>query len=398
MLGTAPLNVRRGFMRVLLGRLVPRQASIRISVLVIPTTSVRLSPINDFLQLLNVSQDVFRFYVSSPLNITRTSASDLKFCTKEPTVDSSTFKAMVNRYITQYDYFPQIDEFLKLPGNYRSLIGDDKVVGSETPIIVLGKEKFIWDAPDYIVNGDFQKDGYTALYSLEEQDSPHNNICAISIEKLLVDEENMSREVILASTLNGQPRKSQRQLIQRVYMSSNIAHFLLVFLFNCIPSEQIGGHEPSCIIDLNLDSGTDISLAENRICSRCSALLEAAGLPPRLATFLSAKAVERAAICLTQSVRRVIIIEQIAARAGKLAGWLVGAIVVAFLISIVSNVTYVPEGSSIGAALRGFIKALREHPPTLALWVLVLASLLFLLLTLVSIAFRWITKISRIEV
>jgi hypothetical protein len=398
MLGTAPLNMRRGFMRVLLGRLVPRQASIRISVLVIPTTSVRLSPVNDFLQLLNVSQDVFRFYLSSPLNISRTAASDLKSCTQQPPGDHAAYKAAINRYITQYDYLPQIDQFLKLEGSYPDLPDGGKVTVGKTPIIILGKERFIWDAPGYVITGDFEKDGYTALYSLEEQDSSHNNVCAISIEKLLVDEENISRELILASGLDGHPKKSQRQLIERVYMSSNIAHFLIAFLFNCVPSEQIAGHEQGCIMDLNLDGGLDVCLAENRICSQCSAQLENRGLPLQLATFLSAKSVERAALCLTQSVRRVIVIEQIAARAGKLAGWLVGVIVIAFLVAIVSNVAYVPEESSIGAVLTGFIKTLGEHPPTLALWVLGLASILFLILTLISVAFHWITKISRIEV
>lgn len=181
-------------------------------------------------------------------------------------------------------------------------------------------------------------------------------------------------------------------------MSCNIAHFLLAFLFNCVPSEQIPGHEHGCVMDLNLDGGLDVGLVENRICSQCSDQLESSGLPLQLAAYLSAKTVERAALCLTQSVRRVIVIEQIAARAGRLAGWLVGVIVIAFLISIVSNVAYVPEGSSIGAVLTGFIKALGEHPPTLALWVLGLASLLFLILAVISVGFRWITKTSRIEV
>jgi len=103
--------------------------------------------------MLDVSQDVFAFQVTPPLAFRRTPNSNFQFAQQIP-ADKVTqnYDAAVSRYLTQHDFMPQINEFIQKLKNSGQL-SDDFLTSNNIPIIVVGRECFMWDEAGYVITG-----------------------------------------------------------------------------------------------------------------------------------------------------------------------------------------------------------------------------------------------------
>jgi hypothetical protein len=361
----------------------------------VPTTSVSLIPLQDLAQIFSISQNVFEFFVSEPLHIKPTDASEFKFSIQRPAIEAASYKSAISRYITQFDYYPQIDSFLSSARNLPLLLRENGFVLQKTEVVVIGREQFMWDedGEECVITGIYKDDGWTALFDDRlDGSATHGNVCLVSLEKFFIDEAGLSEPLVRELNLDGYPPSMQRQLAERVYLAHNISYFLLYRIFH---GTSVGrGHQRDCIMDTNYEGGLGNNLAANKVCSSCSEKFRAASLSPETSAFFSADAVVAACQCLTRSVQRIIKIEHFAKRVRKVAYTLLSIVAVGLIISVVASVDYSPKDG----VLTGFYKALMVKPPILAILIVKITFCAILVLGLCNVLCSWVTRSSKEDI
>jgi hypothetical protein len=249
------MNLHQVMTRLALFGLGIKHKKERIKVFIIPSSTVNITGVNYVFNILNVSQNVFSFFVTNQLKIKRNFGikhSRIEF----QNVIERTAKIELQNYITQFDFYPQIEEFMIK--NYEDYISNENLV------ILVGREKFVWDeaSDNYPITGDFNEDGYTILYNNDESNDPerislHNNIAVISITKLTA----------LPDIDFEMARSGQNIFINsKTYVVSNTIHFLAERVFGkSIASEHVN----ICILRLDWTGGLYQSLASRRLCQDC---------------------------------------------------------------------------------------------------------------------------------
>jgi len=381
-------------MRLALGRLLPSLPYAKVPVLIVPTTSVNLQSINDFAHMLDVGQDVFAFQVTPPLAFQRTPNSNFKFAQQKPADPvKNNYNAAVSIYLTQYDFIPQINDFIEKLKNLGRL-SDNFLQSNNIPIIVVGRECFMWDEAEYVITGNFKDDGYTALYDDRIEKEGYSNLCVVSLEKFYVDQIALSA-IMKEREKSDIYRGIYHQMAERVFLSQQIVHFLLIRMFRANPSENTL-HRKECIMDLNLDGGLDQALATSHLCQTCASTFEAKGPTPDIAVFQSSRKIIRAVTCMTNSVRRIMKIEQISQMAKRIAIWVFVVVALALATNVIASVQVETSDKNANTLIE-FYEILTNKPPKLALWLIgisfVVASCLLVLMGIC----KWITKGSKIE-
>ena len=381
-------------MRLALLKLLPTSRTHATPILLVPSITVNIIPLHDFAQMLNASQHTFVFFVTSPISLTRTTDSTLRFAKSVPAFSQREYNAAISRYITQFDFLKQIQQFLTNLEHLPNFNEYFTYVRGSTPVIVIGKELFMRDAIEDTITGDFDSDGYSALYDTSDYNGDDSNICVISTTKFTVADTYFQSAVVRAKHMDRSPQAVQYELAQRIFLASNIAHFLLLRMFRINPSQNLGDmqHDMECIMDLNMDGGLVSSITQNKLCPHCRDIFRNTGLSAIVGAVVSSNDVIDASQCLTKGVERIIRVEQLAEFTKKMAAAVSAAVAVAVMINVISAVEY-NHGESF--QISTIPKMIMQHSPYLALCVVAGAGTLMTLLLLISGLCKWITRGSK---
>jgi len=236
----------------------------KIRVFIIPSVTVNVTGVDYIFNILNLSQNAFLFKVTKQLRIKRNFGIQYSQIELHHVVERNANIELKN-YITQIDFYPQIEEFMNK--NYEDYISGDSLV------IFVGREKFVWDeaSDDYVIIGDFNEDGYTILYNNDDSNKPgetsiYNNIAVISITKLTA-----------LPDIDFEMARSGHNIFinSKTYVVSNTIHFLAERVFGkTIASE----HVDICVLRLDWTGGLYQSLASRRLCQDCKDKIYHAGV------------------------------------------------------------------------------------------------------------------------
>jgi hypothetical protein len=329
-------QIRGLFIRIALLGLPRRKKKPKLNVFVVPTSTVMRAGVEYVFDMLNSCQEMTRFIVTDSLEIRRTNPIQYSPIEYIATIPKRTALKDLAMYISQFDFCPQADSFLR--AGYGAHKGDRQLgyVSDESLAILIGREKFVWDdpSPEYALTGDFNEDGYTILYNNDTSNYPndiskYNNIAAMSLTKLTALPE-IDSEVARSGDYEN------IFLNARAYIVSNTVHFLAERLF---ASTMASEHVAACILNLNWTGGLISSLASREFCSACRDKMHEAGTAFRAGKLISCDEVigslERMVRCLDR-------IEQIkqAGNVLKLSAWgcftMLG---VSLILGVVGNYT-----------------------------------------------------------
>jgi hypothetical protein len=258
----------------------PRKS--RIPIFVVPSNTVNAAGVRYIFDMMNLCQRAFRFHVTDSLELHRKAAIGHAAIEYLGLIPRRTADIEISGYITQFDFYPQIEAFLEASfGTFRDPPGGGepsvpRYISNSTLVIFVGREKFIWDEPGYTVTGYFHEDGYTLLYNNDESNLPgliatYNNISVMSITKLTALPD-------IELELSRKGGYEEMAINDRSYVVSNAVHFLAERVFNrTIASE----HVSPCILRQDLTGGLFTTLTTRELCKECSDKIYEAGAAPR---------------------------------------------------------------------------------------------------------------------
>ncbi len=247
--------------------------------------------------------------------------------------------------------------------------------------ILIGREKFVWDDPEYMITGDYGEDGYTILYNNDKSNHPdeisaYNNLAAMSMTKLTA-----LPEIEFEMARSGGYQNIY--LNDRTYVISNTVHFLAERMFaNTVASE----HATPCILQLNLTGGLFSGLASREFCDECKAKIYRAGPGSRASKSFSCSELIDNLQSMVKCLDRIEKIKRVG-NALKLAA---SAAFTLFGVSLISNVlvNYTSD-ITFGELVRRYL-----HPIEIAV-----ASVVAGILFLIGFAFcRWVSPGKRVEI
>ena len=283
-------QIRRALTWLALLRLPRRRRRVaRIPVFIVPSWTVRQQGLQYIFDGLNICQQAFEFIITPELTLRRNTPVLYSRIDILPTVPIKAATIEVRNYISQLDFYPQIDAFLRAQYPDTGDIASDKLmpikyIPNDTLAILVGREKFIWDseAAEYTITGDFNEDGYTILYNNDEHNTPseidfYNNIAVISLTKLTA-----LPEVELELAQHG--HSEEMAINDKTYVVHNTMHFLAERVFRrTIASE----HVANCILRLDWTGGLFNSLVSRHLCRDCRERIYHAGVAARASRHFS---------------------------------------------------------------------------------------------------------------